>query len=204
MNFQYGVELLGTLTFAISGALALDDEELDLLGASFTAFITAIGGGTLRDLLLDSHPLVWINDGNILWAVFLGLVLTFSFYPYFERLRRTLLLFDSLGIALFTVLGTEKALNLEVAPGIAVIMGMFSAVMGGVLRDTLSNQTPVLFRREIYASPCLLGGTLFVLLDQGGLQRELNMLLSIASIMAVRLLAVRYHWALPRFKMRAS
>lgn len=200
MNFEYVTELLGTTVFAISGALAVKEKEVDILGASFTAFITAIGGGTLRDVLLNAYPLVWISDSNVLLAILLGIVLTFSFYRTLERLRKTLVLFDTLGIALFTVLGTEKALRLGLRPEVAAIMGMFSAVMGGVIRDTLTNNTPVLFRKEIYASPCLGGAALYIGLDYLGLPREVNFPVCISLIALIRLLAVRFEWVLPRFK----
>lgn len=193
---------LGTMVFAISGALAVKDHQVDWLGVAFTGFITAIGGGTLRDVLLNSYPLVWVSDVRFLWAILGGLLLTLLFYQRLEKLRSTLYLFDALGIALFTVLGTEKALSLGVAPVIAVIMGMFSAVMGGVIRDTLTNNTPVLFRKEIYASPCLLGAVGYLLLGYAGLPDDFNIICSVVFIAALRLLAVRYGWTLPRFFAR--
>lgn len=198
----YFTDLLGTMVFAISGALAVKGRQIDVLGASFTAFITAIGGGTLRDVLLNSYPLVWVGDTNFLLAIGRGIALSFLFYRKLARLRKTLMLFDSLGIALFTVLGTEKALRLGVDPAIAAIMGMFSAVMGGVIRDTLTNRTPVLFRKEIYASPCLAGAVLYLTLDAQGFTRELIFGLSIGFIALTRLLAVHYAWVLPRFERR--
>jgi len=173
--------------------------NVDWLRAAFTGFVTAIGGGTLRDVLLNAYPLAWINDGNILWAVLVGLVLTFAFYPTLEKLSKTLVLFDTIGIGLFTVLGTEKALTLGVSPFIAIIMGMFSAIMGGVIRDTLTNRTPVLFRKEIYASPCLSGALLFVVLSYTSVDRDVSALLGILLIVALRLLAVRFEWTLPSF-----
>lgn len=204
MTFEYLTELLGTMVFAISGALAVREDEVDWLGAAFTGFITAIGGGTLRDILLNSYPLVWISDGMVLWSILAGLLLSLAFYPTLEKLRKTLLLFDTLGIALFTVLGTEKALSFGVDPVIAAIMGMFSAVMGGVIRDTLTNHTPVLFRKEVYASPCLLGAGLYITLNALGLPREINFPVSISFIVAFRLLAVKYEWTLPKFSRKES
>jgi uncharacterized membrane protein YeiH len=199
LNLEYAIELLGTAVFAISGALAVRNMQVDWLGAAFTGFVTAIGGGTLRDILLNAYPLVWISDGNVLWAVLVGLLLTFLFYTRLERLSKTLVLFDTIGIALFTILGTEKALSLDVSPFIAIIMGMFSATMGGVIRDTLTNRTPVIFRKEIYASPCLFGAFFFVLLSFTSLPRDLSAVTGISLIVTLRLLAVRYGWTLPSF-----
>ncbi len=198
MPLDYIFDLAGTLVFAISGALAIREKEHDLLGAGFTGFITAIGGGSLRDILLDSYPLVWIDDIYFLYAIFLGLLLAFLLPKYLSKLRKTFFLFDTLGIALFTILGVEKSLSLGVRPEIAAIMGMFSAVMGGVIRDTLTNETPVLFRKEIYASACLAGAILYLVLNYFQVDRNLNMIISIALILMIRLVSVKYKLSLPR------
>lgn len=199
-SFQYYLELLGTLVFAISGALAVKGENRDWIGAGFTGFITAIGGGSLRDLLLGSYPLSWISDIYIIYSIFLGVILAFVFSNFFAKLRKTFLLFDSLGIALFAILGTEKALLFGVRPEIAILMGMFSALMGGVLRDTIIQKTPTILQKEIYASACLTGGLLFVFLNYLGLERNANLSISVSFIITVRLLAVKYKLSLPGFK----
>jgi uncharacterized membrane protein YeiH len=198
MDLQYPLELIGTFVFAISGALAVRDKEHDLFGAGFTGFITAIGGGTLRDVLLGSYPLVWIGDVYFLYAILLGVLAAFVFPRFLLKLRKTMFLFDTLGIGFFTVLGVEKALGLGVRPEIAAIMGMFTAVMGGVIRDTLVNQIPILFSKEIYASACLTGAILYLILNSFGLERDYNMLISIAVIISIRLIAVKYKLSLPR------
>lgn len=197
MSTQYILELIGTYFFAISGALAVSNVENDLFGASFTGFITAIGGGTLRDLILDSHPLVWIADSMVMYAIFAGILTAILFYKYVIKLRKTLLLFDTMGIALFTVLGVEKALQFGVGHEVAVIMGIFSAVMGGVIRDTLSNITPVIFKKEIYASACMVGAIMYLLLNQFHVERQVNLLASASVIAAIRLLAIRFNLYLP-------
>ncbi|SHO62111.1 trimeric intracellular cation channel family protein [Algoriphagus zhangzhouensis] len=198
MTLQYALELIGTFVFAISGALAVREREHDIFGAGFTGFITAIGGGTLRDILLDAYPLVWIADINVLYAILVGILAAFIFPNFLSKLRKTLFLFDTLGIAFFTVLGVEKALSLGVRPEIAAIMGMFSAVMGGVIRDTLTNEIPILFRKEIYASACLAGAILYLILNYFGLERDWNLLISVAAIIAIRLVAMKYKLSLPR------
>jgi uncharacterized membrane protein YeiH len=198
MDLQYPLELVGTFVFAISGALAVKDLEHDVFGAGFTGFITAIGGGSLRDMLLGSYPLVWIGDVYFLYAIFAGVFIAFIFPKMMLKLRRTMFLFDTLGIGFFTILGVEKALSLGVRPEIAAIMGMFSAVMGGVFRDTLTNEIPILFRKEIYASACLAGAILYLILNYFGLERDYNMLISISVIISIRLIAVKYKLSLPR------
>ncbi|MEX2513420.1 MAG: trimeric intracellular cation channel family protein [Cyclobacteriaceae bacterium] len=197
MDLQYALELIGTYVFAISGALAVQDREHDLFGAGFTGFITAIGGGSLRDILLGAYPLVWIGNVNFLYAIFAGLITTFIFFPFVAKLRKTMFLFDTVGIGFFTILGVEKALDLGFRPEIAAIMGMFSAVMGGVIRDTLTNEIPILFRKEVYASACLTGAVVYLGLNYFGLERNYNLLISIALIIAIRLLAVKFKLTLP-------
>ena len=201
MYFQYPLELIGTFFFAISGALAMQDKEHDWFGAAFTGFITAIGGGTIRDIMLGSYPLVWIGDIHFLYAVLTGVVFAIFFFRFFIKLRRTFLLFDTLGISFFTILGVEKAIALGVRPEIAAIMGMFTAVMGGVIRDTLTNEIPVIFRKEIYATACLFGAIVYLVLDiHTPLERNYNLLISIAVIICVRLLAVKFKLTLPGLK----
>lgn len=197
MTLQYALELIGTFVFAISGALAVREKEHDMFGAGFTGFITAIGGGTLRDILLDSYPLVWIGDIHFLYAILLGILAAFLFPNLLSRLRKTFFLFDTLGIGFFTVLGVEKALSLGVRPEIAAIMGMFTAVMGGVFRDTLTNDLPILFRKEIYASACLAGAVIYLLLNYWGMDRDYNLLLSMSVIIAIRMIAMKYKLSLP-------
>lgn len=204
ITFLYSLELLGAFFFAISGALAIQDHHDDLFGAGFLGFVTAIGGGTLRDMMLGSYPLVWIGDIHFLYAILAGVIVAYVFYKSLIRLKRTFLFFDTLGISFFTVLGVEKALSLGVKPEIAAIMGMFTAIMGGVIRDVLTNEIPVLFRKEIYATACLSGAILYLALFHAGLDRNVNMVLSIMVIFVIRILAVKYRLALPNFRKSAG
>jgi uncharacterized membrane protein YeiH len=204
VDLQYALELFGTFFFAISGAMAVHDKEHDWFGAGFTGFITAIGGGSLRDILLGSYPLVWIGDINFMYAIFSGVLFALLFFSRIVNLKRTFFLFDTLGISFFTILGVEKALSLGVRPEIAAIMGMFTAVMGGVIRDTLTNEMPVIFRKEIYATACLAGAVCYLVLDLlTSLDRNINLLVSIAVIIIIRSLAVKFNLALPGFKKPA-
>jgi uncharacterized membrane protein YeiH len=200
MSIQYILEIIGTFAFAISGALAVKDQKhQDWFGASFTAFISSIGGGTLRDILLDSYPLVWISDITIVYAIMAGILVTFVFYKYLLRLRKTLFLFDTFGIALFTIVGTEKALHLGVRPEIAVIMGVFTATMGGVIRDVMTNEIPIIYRKEVYATACCAGACSYLLLDKLGAERNVAFITASLVIIVIRILAVRNGWSVPRF-----
>ena len=205
MQIQYIFELVGTAFFAASGALAANEKsQPDWFGVTFIGFITAIGGGSIRDMLLGSYPLVWIGDVSFLYAIFAGVVLASLFYKQLQRLRKTLFLFDTFGISLFTIIGTEKALSLGVNPMIAAIMGMFSAIMGGVIRDVLTNETPVLFHKEIYATACLGGAGLYLVLHHFNCDRTLNFLLSGLLILLIRVIAVKLNVSLPKFKKETT
>lgn len=201
MVFQYPLELIGTFFFAISGALAMQDKDHDWFAAAFTGFLTAIGGGTIRDIMLGSYPLVWIGDINFLYAVLLGVLTAILFFGVFIKLRRTFMLFDTLGISFFTILGVEKAIGLGVRPEIAAIMGMFTAVMGGVIRDTLTNELPVIFRKEIYATACLAGAIVYLVIDiYTPLERNYNLSISILVIIFIRMVALKFKLSLPGFR----
>lgn len=201
MVFQYPLELIGTFFFAISGALAMQDKDHDWFAAAFTGFLTAIGGGTIRDIMLGSYPLVWIGDINFLYAVLLGVLTAILFFRVFIKLRRTFMLFDTLGISFFTILGVEKAIGLGVQPEIAAIMGMFTAVMGGVIRDTLTNELPVIFRKEIYATACLAGAIVYLVIDiYTPLERNYNLSISILVIIFIRMVALKFKLSLPGFR----
>lgn len=200
MQILYVLEVFGTGFFAISGSLAANDKgQPDWFGASFIGFITAIGGGSLRDILLGCYPLVWIHDINFVFAIIFGVILSSMFFKTLIRLRRTFFLFDTFGIAMFTIVGTEKAISFGVHPMIAAIMGMFSAVMGGVIRDVLTNEIPIIFKKEIYATACLAGAICYLLFDYFGLERNINFLLSAAVIITIRIIAVKKNLTLPKF-----
>ncbi len=201
MQTQYWLELAGTFFFAISGAIAATEKSRpDWFGVTFIGFITSIGGGSIRDMLLGAYPMSWVADETRVYMIIAGIAFTALFFNLLRKLRRTLFLFDSLGIALFTILGTEKALAYHVSPFIAAIMGMFSAIMGGVLRDVLTNEVPVIFRKEIYATACLAGASLYLLLRYNGIGREFSMLSSAALILIIRVIAVKYRLSLPHFR----
>ena len=198
MNLEYVLELVGTYFFAISGVIASEDKDKNWFGAAFTGFITAIGGGSLRDMILGSYPLVWVGDVHFLYAIILGVFTAFLFYQFFLKLKRTMLFFDMIGIAFFTILGVEKSLSLGVRPEIAAMMGMFSAVMGGVIRDTLTNATPVIFRKEIYATACLAGAVLYLIINSFGVERDTNLLISSGFIILLRIIVLKFEVTLPK------
>ncbi|MBK9793557.1 MAG: trimeric intracellular cation channel family protein [Sphingobacteriales bacterium] len=205
MSLIYAIDIAGTFVFTISGALAASDKKHhhDIFSVFFTGFITAIGGGTIRDVTLGAYPVAWISDINYLLAVFAGVFFTLIFRRYIIRLSRTLSLFDTIGMAIYVVLGVQKSIAFEVNL-LAVILGMISGIFGGVIRDTLLNEIPLIFRKEMYATPCLLGSALFVVLHLLQVEEQLNFILSVLFIFAFRLLATKYSWSLPKLNFRES
>ncbi|MEL6534362.1 MAG: trimeric intracellular cation channel family protein [Bacteroidota bacterium] len=196
MDYIYILDLVGTLVFAMSGALAADEYHLDFFGASVIAFVTAVGGGTIRDVLIGSTPVGWMEDLNYLYCIGFGVLVAWFFKTWVRKLRRTLFLFDTIGIGIFTVLGLTKTLGLGLAPIVALLMGMVSAVFGGVLRDTLTNEIPLIFRKEIYATACLSGGLVFLLVQWAGLPTQWCFLLGASTTIVLRVLAVLRGWTL--------
>lgn len=197
MNVLYFIDIVGTMVFAISGALTAFDKKLDVFGVSAVAFITAVGGGTLRDLLIGSTPVAWMNNLIYLAMIASGILIAIIFRERVQRLRRTFFLFDTIGIAVFTILGLQKSLNIGIHPIIAIIMGMVSAVFGGVTRDIVCNEIPLIFRKEIYALTCLAGGVVYILLGLCGIPQIVNVGITAGFIITFRILAVRLHWQLP-------
>ena len=200
-SIQYLLDLSGTAFFAISGALVANQKSKpDWFGVTFIGFITSIGGSSIRDILLGSYPLSWVADPNKVYVIIISIVFTSLFFNLFLKMKKTFFIFDSLGIAMFTILGTEKAMMMHLSPLIAAIMGMFSAIMGGVMRDVLTNEIPVIFRKEIYASACLLGALVYLLLNYFNFSRNICLVVSVAVIFLVRVIAVKYKLSLPHFK----
>ncbi len=199
MNILYIIDILGTMVFAISGAMTAYERKLDVFGISAVAFITALGGGTLRDVLIGSTPVAWMNNSLYLIMILAGITLALTFKQKLQKLRRTFFLFDTIGIAVFTVLGLQKSLDIGISPTISILMGMVSAVFGGVIRDIVCNEIPLIFRKEIYALTCIAGGMLYVGLIALKVPSEINVISTTAFIITFRILAFKLKWKLPNF-----
>lgn len=196
----YLLDLFGVAVFAITGSLAARRKQLDLFGVIVIALVTAIGGGTLRDLILGQTPVFWIQDSTYIVIGVFSALLTFIIARFNLIPRRALILADAFGLALFSVLGTQTALNAGVEPLPAVIMGMMTGTAGGIIRDLLTNEIPLILRSEIYATASLLGATTFVLLDDIPLTVNVQMSLAMLVTLCLRLIAIRRRWNLPVFK----
>lgn len=197
MNFDiiYILDLFGVLVFAVSGVLTAVDKKFDLVGSFVIGLVTALGGGTVRDVLIGELPVGWMLDLNYLYMLIPALALGYLLRKQIIKLKRSFFLFDTIGIGLFTILGVQKTLEAGLSPVIAVLMGVVSAVFGGVTRDVLSNEVPLIFRKEIYASACLAGAIIYVV-SQYIYSSVYNIIPAIGVVMIIRLLAVKYGWTL--------
>ncbi len=196
-KLYFAADILGTVAFAISGVLVAMEKRLDLFGVAIIALVTAIGGGTLRDMLIGNLPVTWTTTPLYMYVILGALLFAIVFQSRLKYLRTSLFLFDTIGIGLYTMVGIEKGLEAGLEPLICVTLGTITASFGGVLRDILCNEIPVIFRREIYATACILGGVGYFLLLKTPLPEAYAYLAGVALVIGTRLLAVRFGIALP-------
>jgi uncharacterized membrane protein YeiH len=190
------IDILGTLSFSVSGALTAMKKKLDPFGIFIIAFVTAVGGGTLRDVLIDA-PITWMLDLTYVYVIAGATLLAVIFRKKLQYVRRSLFLFDTIGIALYTVVGVGKGLAADFPPLICIALGTMSACFGGVIRDILCTEIPVIFRKNIYATACILGGGAYFLLLKTNLSTDIVVVISFVVVMVVRLLAVTFNLSLP-------
>lgn len=196
MFFQI-IDILGTIAFTISGVLVAMNKKMDAFGVFIIAFVTAVGGGTLRDVLIGATPVFWMQDMTFISVISLAALFAVLFRKYLKHLRRSLFLFDTIGIGLYTVIGIQKGLAADLNPIICITLGTISACFGGVIRDILCNEIPVIFRKEIYATACILGGiSYFVMLQFLDNQNYLFVIAGLVVIIT-RLLVVIFKISLP-------
>lgn len=195
--FYLAIDILGTIAFAISGVLVAMEKKLDIFGVFIIASVTAIGGGTLRDILIGNTPVVWMRDYTYIAVVLATVVFAVLFVNQLKYLRKTLFLFDTIGIGLFTMLGVEKGLSAELSPIMCIALGTITACFGGVIRDILCNEIPVIFRKEVYATACIVGGAGYFLFQKLPIDAEYAYVGAIMLTITVRLLAVKFKIALP-------
>lgn len=193
----YVLDILGTISFAISGVLIAMNKRMDPFGILIIAFVTAVGGGTLRDILIGVTPVSWMKDMTYTYVILLSTIFAVLLKQKINYLRTSLFLFDTIGIGLYTVVGVEKGISAGLHPIICVALGTISACFGGVLRDILCNEIPVIFRKEIYATACILGGFSYFLLNKLPVDNNIIFLASGLIVIVLRLLAVKFKIALP-------
>ncbi|MCF1192055.1 trimeric intracellular cation channel family protein [Mangrovimonas sp. AS39] len=203
-NFIYLIEIFGTIAFAISGVLVALNKRMDFFGIIIIAFVTSVGGGTLRDVLMGYTPVTWMTHLIYVHLILGASVFAIIFRHKLDRLRRSLFLFDTIGIGLYTVIGVEKGLSADLDPLICVAIGTMSACFGGVIRDILCNDIPVIFRKEIYATACIVGGTTYFLLSQLPIERNWVFVISGLVVITIRLVAVIFKISLPDIYKRSN
>ena len=195
----HAIDILGTFSFAVSGAFFAMEKKLDPFGVLILSFVTAIGGGTLRDMMIGNLPVGWLRDETATVVIFGAAIGSMLFSKWLKKLNTTLFLFDALGLGLFTIIGIEKGMQLEFSVGVCIALGTITASFGGVIRDVLLNNVPLVFRKEIYALASILGGLVYFLLKASALNNDAAKIICILLIFIIRLLGVKYKLALPTF-----
>ena len=190
------LEISGTIAFAISGSLTAMQKKLDPFGVFIIAFVTAIGGGTLRDVMIGKTPVVWMQDLQHVYLIIFGFFLSIVFRKKLDRLRKSLLLFDTIGLGVFTLIGIQKGVEVGLDPMICIALGTITACFGGVIRDILCNEIPIIFSKEIYATICIIGGFVYFTLDWFQIPINIIQLITSILIITIRLMAIKYNWCL--------
>lgn len=201
-SFLSVIDILGTFAFAVSGAFSAMEKKLDPFGTLIIAFVTAIGGGTLRDVLVGNTPVSWLHNEFSILVIFWSAIAAMLFGSYLKHFTTALALFDALGLGLFTITGLEIGFKYGFSASICVALGTITACFGGVIRDVLLNKLPLIFHREIYALACIVGGSVYYLLYHTALAKDISRILCILLIFAIRIIAVRYKLTLPRLGLK--
>ncbi|MES2141036.1 MAG: trimeric intracellular cation channel family protein [Bacteroidota bacterium] len=191
------IDIAGTVAFSIAGAFAAMEKKLDVFGIFIIAFVTALGGGTLRDVLIGEVPVRWMLDISSGVIVLLSTIAAMLFINVKKNVHKILLLFDSIGLGFFAVLGIQTGIDLGFHPAICISLGTITACFGGVIRDILLNNIPLIFQKEIYATTCIFGGIIYFLLQKMEMPKMPLDAICIISIVLLRLLAVKFNWQLP-------
>lgn len=199
MTVFYVLDILGTIAFAISGALMAMNKKMDPFGVFIIAFVTAVGGGTLRDVLIGRQPVIWMNDITYIFLIGFAVLIAILFRKKLRYLQKSLFLFDTIGLGIFTITGTEIGINANFHPIISIALGTMTACFGGVIRDILCNNIPVLFRKEIYATACIFGSIAFIILYNFNIDQNIVYVTTSLIVISIRLVAVKYHLSLPAF-----
>lgn len=199
MNYINLIDYAGTFAFAISGIRLASAKQFDWFGAYVVGLVTAIGGGTTRDLLLNVSPF-WMLQPSYLIVTAFALLSVIFLGKYLIRLKNTFFIFDAIGLGLFVVVGIEKTLAAHFPFWVAIVMGMITGSVGGIIRDILINEVPLIFRKDIYALACVIGGLVFFTCTKMDISSPITQTLSALSVILTRVVAVRYHISLPALK----
>ncbi|MDP3269036.1 MAG: trimeric intracellular cation channel family protein [Legionella sp.] len=196
--------IIGICVEAVTGALAAGRKKMDFFGVMLIACIAALGGGTVRDVLFNTYPLTWVAHPEYLLYTSIFAFLTIFIAHSLVRIMKIFLILDALGLSAFVIIGTQKVLSHGMSPGVAVISGMLTGICGGMLRDILCNDIPLVLRKELYAVIALGGAILFISLDYFGVPNSLNIIITMLCIFTARLIAILFHIQIPIFDYSAS
>jgi uncharacterized membrane protein YeiH len=191
------VDILGTITFAISGVFAAMQKRLDIFGILVIAFITALGGGTLRDVMIGDLPVTWIRDIRYPLVITASTLAAIAFNRLLRNLQNTLLVFDALGLGLFTIIGLQRGIAHNLHPAICIVLGTVTGCFGGVIRDVILRNIPLIFQKEIYATACIVGGCSYFLLQLTPMDKGWIEVVCISIIFLIRILSVWFGLRLP-------
>ncbi len=199
MTLFHVLDILGIISFAISGSLVAMRKKLDPFGVFIIAFATSVGGGTLRDVLIGAKPVFWMKNTEVIFLIIASYIFAIIFRKKLKYLNKSLFLFDTIGLGLYTIMGTEIGLNYNFHPIVIISIATMSASFGGVIRDILCNEIPVIFRKEIYATACVFGSITFLILHHFNVNESIIYASTSFIIISIRLVAVRFHLSLPTF-----
>lgn len=199
ITFLQIIDFIGTFAFAISGIRLASAKRFDWFGAYVVGAATAIGGGTLRDVMLDV-PVFWMHDGIYLFCTGLALLWVILFRKNLVHMHNTFFIFDAIGLALFTIVGIQKTVDCDLPLWVGIVMGTMTGAAGGVIRDVLINEEPLIFRKEIYAMACIVGGVVYSICHLLGCPLFVTHLACGTSVFLTRVLSVKYHICLPTLR----
>ena len=197
----YLLDMVGIIACAIAGTLLAQHKGFDIAGCILVSMVNAIGGGTLRDMALDRHPLFWMTDLNYVIVITLTSLILQIFFHLYHKIDNALKFFDAIGLAAFSVIGFKVALTQGMSPVIAVMMGVWTAIIGGMLRDIICNEIPLVLQREIYITASIAGSVTYLCLQTLGVDAGVNEFIMLFIIFAVRMIALRYDWHLPSIRL---
>lgn len=193
------LDFLGIISFAISGSLVAMRKKLDPFGVFIIAFATSVGGGTLRDVLIGAQPVFWMKNTSVIFIIMASYFFAIIFRKKLKYLNKSLFLFDTIGLGLYTIMGTEIGLKANFHPVVVISIATMSASFGGVIRDILCNEVPVIFRKEIYATACVFGSITYLVLHKFGFNETIVYVSTSLMVISIRLIAVLLKLSLPTF-----
>ena len=201
----FAFDMIGIVACSISGTILAKHKRFDVFGCLLVAMVTAIGGGTVRDVILDRHPLFWMVDMHYLVVITItSLTFQIFFHPNSRHVDTLLKLFDTIGLAAFTLIGIKVASGMGANIPVSLLLGVITIIVGGIIRDMICNEIPLVLQHEIYITPALLGGSLYFILPHFGVQSWLAEIITMLTIFVIRSLAIKYDWRFPDIELYSN